>query len=71
MNSRITVIPVSLNLIRQALEYYWREQTVIKDNEDIKIILPFETEQAFPFEATVTINTDKGVEGKLVNGKSG
>lgn len=71
MNSRVTVIPVTLDLMKQALEYYWRDQTTIKENEDIKLIFPYATEASFPFEATVTITTDKGVEGKLSYGKDG
>jgi len=60
-------MPVSTELIKQALEYYWRDQTVIKDNEDVLIELPFTK----GFDVEVKIESDKGVESKLVHGKDG
>ena len=65
MTKTITM-PVSSKLIKDALEYYWREQTTIKDHEEVKLVIP-EVE----FKATITILADKGVESKLEHGKDG
>ena len=65
--TKTITMPVSTELIKQALEYYWRQQTTIKDNEDVTIDLPFTK----GFDVEVKIETDKGVESKLIHGKDG
>lgn len=65
--TRTITLPVSTKLIQEALEYYWRDQTVIKTHEDVKIELPFTK----GFDVIVTIEEDKGVESKLSYGKDG
>jgi len=69
--TRTVSIPVSLELFKEAMEYYWRSQTTIKLHEDVKIIVPCVVEEVFPATLTITIEEDKGVEGKLVHGKDG
>jgi hypothetical protein len=61
--TRIVSLPVSLELFKEAMEYYWRSQTTIKAHEDVDIVVP--SEDAFPMLLQVKLEEDKGVESKL------
>jgi hypothetical protein len=64
--TRIVSLPVSLELFKEAVEYYWRSQTIIKAHEDVDIVVP--SADAFPMLLQVKLEEDKGVESKLEHG---
>lgn len=53
MNS-VRTVPVSLELIKEALEHYWRSISIIKDKEEVMIVLHRGTQVVEPFEATLS-----------------